>query len=123
MMLAVLFWVAGFDVLYAIQDTNFDREHGLNSIPSRFGVSKARLLAFIFHCIAITLFNIQGVYTDLGWIYFFGLALFSIVLLSQHWIIQMRGLAEINHLFFSRNGAAAVIYFVAVLLDVTLRSV
>ena len=117
LMAGVLFWVAGFDILYSCQDAVFDRERGLFSIPARAGVPAAFKISFALHLTAIVFFAVFGVSAGLGAIFFCGLVLFTAVLLSQQRIISPADLSRIDAAFFNRNGVASVLFFIAVLAD------
>ena len=118
MMFGVLCWVAGFDILYSCQDTEFDRKQGLFSLPARFGERTAFWIARLLHVLAIVFLVVFGWVGGLGNIYFFGLGLFGLLLLSQHRLVGPGNLERIDAAFFTRNGAASVLYFVATLLDI-----
>lgn len=115
MMVAVVFWVAGFDILYSCQDEVFDKNNGLRSFVVRFGVSKALKFSRLFHGLAAFFLVIFGVEAGLGWFYYFGVFLFSIFLMQQHLLVSANDLSRIDAAFFGRNGLASVAYFVAVL--------
>jgi len=115
--LGVTFWVAGFDVLYACQDVEFDRTLGLNSIPVRFGVDGALPLAGLLHGAACALFGLAGWGAALGWGYFGFLMLTALLLWIEHKLISPDDLSRINVAFFTINGVVAATLFVGVLLD------
>ena len=83
----VLFWVAGFDTIYAIMDYEFDVEHGVGSIPARFGITKALKIALAFHLLAIVLFGFAGFLYDLGWVYLTGWLVASALILYENAIV------------------------------------
>ncbi len=116
LMAAVLFWVAGFDILYSCQDVNFDTEQHLFSIPVRCGVATAFWLARLFHVIAFVFLGLFGVEATLGIHYFAGLLVFGLILGSQHLIISPKDLSRIDAAFFTRNGTASLVFFLAVIL-------
>jgi 4-hydroxybenzoate polyprenyltransferase len=113
----VLFWVAGFDCLYACQDETFDRSHGLHSIPSRWGKMAAFRAARLFHIIAFLFFAVTGWLTHMGLFYFAGLVLVFLFLFIEHWIISPRDLSKLQTSFFTLNAAVSVVLFLATLLD------
>lgn len=115
--LGVTFWVAGFDVLYACQDVEFDRSWGLNSIPVRFGVDGALPLAGLLHGAACALFALAGWGAGLGWGYFGFLMLTALLLWIEHKLISADDLSRINVAFFTINGVVAATLFLGVLLD------
>ena len=117
LMAAVLFWVAGFDLLYACQDVEFDRATKLHSIPARFGVAAAFRVAIIFHlfCIACLFYFVY--LAALGIAAYVGATLFSIAIYSQYRLVSPNDLERIDLAFFVRNGLAGCLFFVGVLTD------
>jgi 4-hydroxybenzoate polyprenyltransferase len=101
---AVLFWVAGFDVLYALQDEEFDRRVGLFSLPARVGPTWARRLAALCHLAAALGFAVTGRLAGLGPIYAGAVALSSLILLVQHLLLSLRGPLRLPPAFFTLNG-------------------
>ncbi len=110
---AVLFWVAGFDAVYACMDADFDKARGLHSMPARFGRQGAFKLAVLFHAIAFLLFTYTGLYCQLNIYYFLGVAITGLALFYQHLIVNPRDLTNINMSFFTMNGVISVTLFVA----------
>lgn len=115
--LGITCWVGGFDVLYASQDVEFDRAHGLNSMPVRFGVSGALGLAGLLHGGAVALFALAGWGAALGWGYFGFLILTAALLAVEHRLISANDLSRINVAFFTINGVVAATLFLGVLID------
>ena len=112
------FWVAGFDVLYALQDYEFDRAYNLKSIPVKYGVGGALKIARFFHAITFfSLFTLLFVVDFLGSIYLLGLLVLGLFLVYEHSLIKEHDLSNINKAFFTVNGYVSVIYFLTVLLD------
>lgn len=111
----VLFWVAGFDIIYALQDSDFDKEKGLFSIPSYFGKSKALIISRVLHAlcaIALSL-SIKLIIEQLGLQYGFGLAglaVFCTLLLYQHSLVKANDLSKVNLAFFTTNGIASIVF-------------
>jgi 4-hydroxybenzoate polyprenyltransferase len=101
---AVLFWVAGFDVLYALQDEEFDRQVGLFSLPARVGPTWARRLAALCHLVAALGFAVTGWLAGLGAIYAGALAVSSLILLAQHLLLCIRETHRLPPAFFTLNG-------------------
>lgn len=101
--LAVLFWVTGFDVIYACQDFAFDRQEGLRSIPGRLGVAKALQLAAASHVVMIACLIALGLVGPFGPIYFGGLALIAALLIYEHWLVRPDDLGRVNLAFFQVN--------------------
>lgn len=115
--LAVLFWVAGFDVFYALQDYEFDRAQGLFSIPSRYGVERSFLIARLFHSAMIILL-LTLVYTPgLGVIYLLGVAVVTGLLIYEHSLVQPNDLSRLDAAFFNMNGTISVTIFLFTLID------
>ncbi len=115
--LAVLFWVAGFDIFYALQDVDFDREQGLHSIPSRLGVERSILLVRIFHIVMVLLLLLLMVGTGLGWIYFVGVVTVAGLLVYEHLLVTPDDLTKLDAAFFNMNGYISVTIFAFTLLD------
>ncbi len=113
----VLFWVAGFDILYAIQDIDFDKSHGLFSVPSRLGVSPALWISTMCHVITLIFFFLGGWVAHLGAIYFLGLTLVSAILIAEHVVVSEKRLDKINVAFFQMNAFVSIIIFFSVILD------
>ena len=123
---AVMFWVAGFDTIYAVQDIEFDRAHGLHSIPARTGRARAFGLARLFHAVAVALFLCIGLFGwfPVGRIYLIGIGLVAALLLYEHW--SVRGAAQeggtldlrvVDRAFFLTNVGVSFTIFFATLLD------
>ncbi|MEJ7554888.1 MAG: UbiA-like polyprenyltransferase [Aquificaceae bacterium] len=115
---AMAFWVAGFDILYALQDYEFDKTHGLKSIPVRFGIENSLWIARFFHL--ITFFALLGLFFRidfLGLLYLFGLFGIALFLYYEHSLVKPHDLSKINKAFFTVNGYVSVIFFIVVLLD------
>ena len=109
--LGVLFWVAGFDTIYACLDADFDRKIGLYSLPSRLGSLRAFRLAGLFHVTAFVLFTVTGIVANLHPIYFLGIVLTAAALLYQHRLVRPDDLTKIHLSFFSMNGIISVALF------------
>ena len=120
---AVVCWVSGFDVLYALQDLDFDRESGLSSIPARFGESRTLWLSAALHLGMIALLTLlPAVYPPgLGIAYWIGVLGCLVLLSYQHWAVRPGDLSRLNPAFFQANGLLAVWLFVATALDLLLR--
>lgn len=116
--LGVTFWVAGFDILYACQDVDFDRTMGLHSIPARFGIGHALSLSTFSHVNASLFFLLAGWTGGLGWIYALVWLAVSIVLLWEHTLVQTDDLGYVNLAFFTLNGIIAVVLCAGVLADI-----
>jgi 4-hydroxybenzoate polyprenyltransferase len=119
---AVLFWVAGFDIIYALQDEEFDNKVGLFSIPAYFGKMKALLISRVLHivCALLIVYSLnlmQGQYSDLGNITWIAGGLFSCFLIYQHTLVKPNDLSKVNLAFFTSNGAASLIFCSLIILD------
>jgi 4-hydroxybenzoate polyprenyltransferase len=115
--LAVLFWVAGFDIFYALQDLEFDRRKGLHSIPARMGSARAILVGKIFHGLMIALLAVIPLGVPLGWIYYLGLAVVSALIAYEHQLVKPGDLSKLDAAFFNMNGYISVTIFVFTLVD------
>jgi 4-hydroxybenzoate polyprenyltransferase len=118
--LAVLLWTAGFDVLYACQDVDFDRRSGLHSIPQRFGVGRALWVARAIHGLMFAALVVFFALAHLGWLGLTGVALTGALLIYQHSIVKANDLSRLNAAFFTTNAFVSVILFVTVAGDVFL---
>ncbi len=120
---AVLFWVSGFDIFYAIQDIDFDRSNGLFSIPAKFGVKRALLLTKILHAASVFLLIILGIRLELGFFYYMGVGVAAILLLYENSIIKPNDLSRLNLAFFSMNGIISIVLFCFVAVEIIFRSI
>lgn len=119
--LAVATWVAGFDIIYALQDVDFDRAEKLHSIPARFGIPTALAFSSGLHLITAACLVITGVMLSLGSLYWFGTVLVMCMLKYEHKLVTPDDLSKINAAFFTTNGIVSICAFVATLLDKILR--
>lgn len=115
--LVVIFWVAGFDVLYALQDEDFDKSQQLNSIPVRFGRRNALMISALFHLLAVILVIYAGYAGSFGYLYWIGAAVFSAILCYEHLVVNPDDLSRVNLAFATLNGFASVIFALFVILD------
>ncbi len=116
--LAVLFWVAGFDIFYALQDYEFDRDKGLFSIPSRFGVERSFLIARWFHVVMVSLLLLLVFSEGLGLIYLLGVMVVAGLLIYEHLLVRPDDLTRLDAAFFNMNGYISVTIFLFTLADV-----
>ncbi len=114
--IAVVFWLAGFDILYAIQDVEFDKKHGLYSIPQRFGISKALLMSKACHMITWILLILTGIIFNLNIAYWLGVVLTAGLLIYEHSLVKPNDLNKLNIAFFNMNGYISITVFVSTLL-------
>jgi 4-hydroxybenzoate polyprenyltransferase len=101
--LGVLFWVSGFDVIYACQDVDFDRSAGLYSLPGRVGVKNALRLAAAAHAVMVACLVGLGLAMPLGWVYFMGVGLIAALLVYEHALVRPDDLSRVNVAFFHVN--------------------
>jgi 4-hydroxybenzoate polyprenyltransferase len=113
----VMLWVAGFDIIYALQDIDFDNSENLKSIPARIGIRQALILSTLFHFIAVLLIVLAGLIYPFHLFYWTGTAIFTILIIYQHMIIKPNDLSKVNMAFFTLNGIASIIYATFVIAD------
>jgi 4-hydroxybenzoate polyprenyltransferase len=114
----VLFWVAGFDIIYSLQDEKFDNENNLNSIPVYLGKKNALLLSRFLHFICFLILIFIGTRNNFGEYYFIGGAIFSFLLIYQHTLVKHDDLKKVNIAFFTTNGIASIVFGFFVILDI-----
>ncbi len=107
---SVLLWTAGFDIIYALQDDEFDSENGLFSIPGAIGRKKALILSRFLHFASSILLLVVGLMLGFNTFYLIGYALFTALLLNQHRLVKVDDLSKVNLAFFTMNGIASVIF-------------
>ena len=106
---AVMLWVAGFDIIYACQDVDFDLKMRLRSVPARLGVAGALRLAAACHFGAVVLlFSLPSVYHGFGWIYLTGVAAIAVLLVYEHWLVRPDDLSRVNQAFFHVNAVVSL---------------
>jgi 4-hydroxybenzoate polyprenyltransferase len=115
--LAVLFWLAGFDIIYSLQDYDFDRKHGLYSLPVRFGVQSALRLSGFFHLLTVVFLGAVGLTARMGVIYWIGFLTVAVILLWEHRIVKPNDLSRINRAFFDFNAYVSIGYLLITLGD------
>lgn len=116
----VLFWVAGFDIIYALQDEEFDKSLGLNSIPAALGKSRALMLSNVLHIISASLVILAGIQSNGGLFYWVATAIFISLLAYQHFLVKPNDLSKVNLAFFTTNGIASAIFGALVITDLFL---
>ncbi len=114
---AVLFWVSGFDIIYALQDEDFDRSKNLKSIPVLFGKKGALLFSTILHLISAGFIIYAGIYAEFTIWYWIGAVIYCLLLFYQHTLVKPNDLSKVNLAFFTTNGIASVLFAVFVLID------
>jgi len=112
----VLTWVSGFDILYALQDEDFDKEHKLNSIPTRLGRKKALLVSILLHLITAIIVLAIGYIGSFNFIYWIGAFLFIGLLIYQHTLVKPNDISKVNMAFATTNGIASVVFAIFVII-------
>ena len=118
---AVTFWVAGFDIIYACQDINFDRNSGLHSVPQAFGIANALMLARILHALVFVMLSALVVLFGLGKFALVGVVVVALLLAYEHSLVRANDLSRLNAAFFTMNGVIAVVFFVFIAADLLMR--
>lgn len=117
----ITFWIAGFDIIYACQDVEFDKKEGLHSIPVRFGVAKSLKIAQAFHILTALGFIAMLLMTDLGWWYIAGMIIAYLILFYEHHIVSPGDLSRLQTAFFTMNGVLSIVVFSFTLIDLVVR--
>ena len=110
--LLVLMWTAGFDVMYACQDFEFDKKRGLRSIPARYGIKTSLWIARLFHFQAFIVLLLLYAVTDLGWLALVGVGVVGVLLIYQHMLVKANDLSRMNAAFFTTNAFVSVILLI-----------
>jgi 4-hydroxybenzoate polyprenyltransferase len=118
---AVMFWVAGFDLIYALQDIDFDRKTSLFSVPSRFGVVPALRISTLFHGLTVILLSATAMLMNLGWMAFAGIAIVAAILYWEHRLVKPNDLSKINVAFFNLNGYISILLLLSFAGDILIR--
>jgi 4-hydroxybenzoate polyprenyltransferase len=119
---AVASWVAGFDILYALQDERFDVEHGLHSIPAAFGAAGAVRISQVLHAITVASLVAVGLGTGAGWLYGAGVLVAASLLWYEHSLVKPDDLRRLDAAFFTMNGVISIAFFIFVLAERLMRS-
>ncbi len=117
----VIFWVSGFDIIYALQDEEFDRSNRLHSIPAALGKLKALRVSELLHVLSAACVIAAGVYGHFHWMYWVGIAVFVGMLWYQHSIVKPTDLSRVNIAFMTANGIASVVFAVFVIADLFIQ--
>lgn len=115
--LAVIFWVSGFDIIYALQDVDFDKSQNLYSMPAWLGKGKALKVSSWLHVLSAACVLIAGVYGEFGTWYWLGVLLFAGMLIYQHSVVKPHDLSRVNLAFMTANGIASVVFALFVITD------
>ena len=110
-------WIAGFDVLYALLDRDFDLENGINSLPARFGVGLALVVSRVWHALSVVFLVAFGVAAGLGAVYYLGVVVVAWLLFYEQSLVKKDDLSKLNMAFFTMNGVISLVFFAFVLLD------
>jgi 4-hydroxybenzoate polyprenyltransferase len=121
LVVAVIFWLAGFDILYALQDIDFDRAHGLHSVPQRFGTGRSLIIARASHAVTWGLLAATGFIFGLGFIYYAGMAAVGGLLIYEHSLVRENDLSKLDMAFFNMNGYISLTVFLVILGDLMVR--
>ena len=116
--LIVLVWVSGFDIIYALQDEEFDKENKLHSLPSLFGKENALKLSVGLHVVCAMLVVYAGIYGNFSWLYWLGALVFCVMLYYQHSIVKPNDLSKVNIAFMTANGIASLVFGVFCIADI-----
>jgi len=115
--LSVLCWVSGFDIIYALQDEDFDRTENLHSIPAWLGKVNALRLSTVLHVFSALFIMMPVFYTNVGLLYYIGIAFFCSMLIYQHLLVKPNDLSRVNIAFMTTNGIASVVFAAFFLMD------
>ena len=118
---SVIFWVSGFDIIYALQDEEFDRSQQLYSMPAWLGKSKALRVSELLHLLSFVCVIAAGLSGSFGWWYWIGVAVFTGMLIYQHSIVKPNDLSKVNLAFMTANGIASVVFALFVITDLFLN--
>lgn len=108
--LVVIFWVSGFDIIYALQDKDFDKNNSLHSLPAYLGKTNALRISTILHVLCASVVVFIGIYGKFNIVYWIGAGLFISMLSFQHSIVSANNLSKVNTAFFTTNGVASIIF-------------
>ena len=120
--LAVLFWVSGFDIIYSLQDVDFDNSQDLHSIPTALGKKGALNLSIFLHFLSADCVIIIGIINDVHFLYWIGVAVFTSMLIYQHSIVKPNDLRRVNLAFMTANGIASLVFAAFVIVDIIIFS-
>lgn len=115
--LAVLFWLAGFDIIYALMDVEVDQRDGIHSVPADFGIPRALVQSHVCHALTVVLLVIAGVLVHAGWPYFAGVAAGAAALLYENLIVKPDDLSRVGFAFFTMNSVTVLLVFAGTLAD------
>ena len=119
--LVVIFWVSGFDIIYSLQDQEFDKKEKLHSIPVQFGVKKSLIISRLFHIVSISILYYIAIKENYNNYYWIGFSIFSIIIIYQHMLVKYDDLSKVNIAFFTTNGTASIIFGIFVIMEIILN--
>jgi 4-hydroxybenzoate polyprenyltransferase len=119
---AVALWIAGFDIIYACMDVEFDRERGIHSIPADFGLGVGLWATRVFHLLSVALLAGVGLVTAMGPVYYVGVLVCGALLFYENWVVRRRDLAKVGLAFMTMNGIISVVFFLFTTVAVLLAS-
>ncbi|PTS98329.1 4-hydroxybenzoate octaprenyltransferase [Pedobacter sp. HMWF019] len=119
---AVLFWVSGFDIIYALQDEDFDKEEKLHSIPAALGIRRALNLSVVLHVFSALCVILPVIFVPFSWVYYVGVTFFCFMLIYQHLLVKPNDISKVNKAFATTNGFASVIFALCFLVDTFIRT-
>jgi 4-hydroxybenzoate polyprenyltransferase len=117
---SVVLWLIGFDIIYAIQDFEFDRDHKLHSLVVRWGPGNALTASLLMHMLLLALLTLFGLFAAFKMSYWIGLIIISACVLLEHWIARKRSLDWVQRAFFNLNGIVSIVFLVMVVTEVSL---
>lgn len=117
---AVIFWVSGFDIIYALQDVEFDQSQQLYSIPAVFGKGRGLKISELLHVLSAICVITAGIYGGFSWLYWLGIVVFAGMLIYQHSLVKTDDLSKVNIAFMTANGIASVVFGILVIADLLL---
>ena len=120
--LAVVFWLIGFDIIYALQDFEFDRQHGLRSLVTAWGPKNALMASFLSHMVMLGLILLFGILCQMRVAFLIGWLIIMLCLMFEHWIARKRSLKWVNTAFFKLNALISSVFFVVVATEVLFPS-
>jgi 4-hydroxybenzoate polyprenyltransferase len=115
--IGVLAWVSGFDIIYALQDDEFDKSHDLNSIPTLLGRNRALWVSSLLHVVTASMIILFGWMINGGWLFWTGAFAFISLLIYQHFLVKPNDLSRVNLAFFTTNGIASLLFAIFVISD------
>jgi len=115
---AVFFWVGGFDILYALQDEEFDKKEQLHSIPQRFGRKLALIISALSHFITLVLLCAFGLWGEFSFVFWIGLGLFSVIIIWEHIVVKPSDISKVNLAFATMNATASVVFALFTIVDI-----